>query len=113
MALLIHVDTRALILSFLEQAYRDVKLLREIKMDTNSDCTVAQNIDQAQFGCVKVRQLDQLLFEGTEVPSACYFDYGNIRCLIHQFDKEGCHCLNPATWIPRKIYNVFYLPRAV
>lgn len=52
---------------------------------------------------VKVRQLDRLFFETSDVPGARCIDAANVKRIIHRFQLEGCHRLDPATWISSEL----------
>ncbi|KAB8256794.1 hypothetical protein BDV32DRAFT_152947 [Aspergillus pseudonomiae] len=67
------------------------------------DLDIAHQVDNAILGSVKVRQLDQLLFEGLEVYGTKSLDQRNVRHLLHRFDKEGCRRMDPLTWIPAEL----------
>jgi hypothetical protein len=65
----------------------------------DQDTSIAYNIEQARVAIVKVRQLDRLFFETSNVPGARCIDAANVKRLVHRFQLEDCHRLDPATWI--------------
>ena len=67
------------------------------------DLEIAQQLDAALIGTVKVYQIDQLLFESLDVCGARSLNQGNVRRLLHRFNKEGCCCSDPLTWITAEV----------
>ncbi|PYH98844.1 hypothetical protein BO71DRAFT_457304, partial [Aspergillus ellipticus CBS 707.79] len=70
---------------------------------TFNDQDIATQLLTAYIGCVKIKQLDQLVFEEIDIFGSRAFDETNIDRLIHRFDNEGCRRLDPDTWIPCEI----------
>lgn len=68
-----------------------------------TDLDVAQQLQSALVGSVKVSQLESLRFDGLDVCGSRTLNQGNVRRLIHRFDQEGCRRLDPLTWIPAEI----------
>ncbi|KAB8256767.1 hypothetical protein BDV32DRAFT_152923 [Aspergillus pseudonomiae] len=67
------------------------------------DLDIAHQVNDAILGSVKLRQLDQLLFEGLEVYGTKSLDQRNVKHLLHRFGKEGCRRMDPLTWIPAEL----------
>ena len=67
------------------------------------DLEIAQQLDAALIGTVKVYQIDQLLFESLDVCGARSLNQGNVRRLLHRFNKEGCRRSDPLTWITAEV----------
>lgn len=68
-----------------------------------NDQDIATQLLTAYIGCVKIKQLDQLIFDEIDVFGARAFDEANIDRLIHRFENEGCRRLDPDTWIPCEV----------
>lgn len=62
-----------------------------------NDLTVARQLEVAQLGCVKIEQLDQLLFEDIDVFGSRALEQSNIDRLLYRFEHEGCRRLDPLT----------------
>ncbi|KAL1885233.1 hypothetical protein Plec18167_001890, partial [Paecilomyces lecythidis] len=70
------------------------------------DLDIARQLEGAIIGSIKVRELDRLEFEGLGVYGARSLSEGNIKRLLHRFEKEGCRRLDPLTWIPAEVSPV-------
>ncbi|KAH8424209.1 uncharacterized protein LDX57_001966 [Aspergillus melleus] len=68
-----------------------------------TDLAVAQQLQGALVGSVKVCQFESLRFDGLDVCGSRTLNQGNVRRLIHRFDQEGCRRLDPLTWIPAEM----------
>lgn len=67
------------------------------------DLDIAQQLDAALIGSVKVCQLDQLCFESLDVCGSRSLNQGNIQRLLHRFNNEGCRRFDPLTWITAEV----------
>ncbi|KAJ6076657.1 hypothetical protein N7499_008638 [Penicillium canescens] len=67
------------------------------------DLETARKLTAARIGSFRVRELDQLLFEGSDVYGSRAFRQSHIDRLIHRFEHEGCRRLDPLTWIPCEV----------
>ncbi|RJE24472.1 hypothetical protein PHISCL_03164 [Aspergillus sclerotialis] len=68
-----------------------------------TDLDVAQTIQTALLGSVKVSQFDFLRFDSLNMCGVRSLSQANVRRLIHRFDQEGCRRLDPLTWIYAEI----------
>ena len=61
------------------------------------DLETARKLTAARIGSFRVRELDQLLFKGSDVYRSRAFRQSQINRLIHRFEHKGCRRLDPLT----------------
>ncbi|KAJ5928360.1 hypothetical protein N7466_007316 [Penicillium verhagenii] len=66
----------------------------------NENLQIIRRLSSALVGHVKIKQLDQLLFEDIDTFGAQAYDQSKTQQLLHSFEYEGCRRLDPLTWIP-------------
>lgn len=69
----------------------------------STELDVALQLEAANLGSVKVRQLNQLVFEDIDVQGSRALNQSRIKNIIHRFEHEGCRRFDPLTWIPCEI----------
>ncbi|KAF3394009.1 hypothetical protein F1880_005513 [Penicillium rolfsii] len=64
---------------------------------------IVRQLNAASLGSVKVRELNQLVFEDIDVHGSRALNQSRVKNIIHRFNHEGCRRLDPLTWIPCEI----------
>lgn len=67
------------------------------------DLEISRQLLAARIGSYKVRGLDHILFEGSDVYGSRAFRQSRVDHLIHRFEHEGCRRFDPLTWIPCEV----------